>query len=137
MKRILGLVAAIVVLTAMAAPYCWACECIASTKKEQAKAADVIFTGTVREVEVIDDGAVYRVRFRVWKVYKGHPRRITRVFTSTSGSLCGDSFEEGVRYTVFSDWTGNKKWTNHCAGNKQGGINPDNYGLPDAYAPKD
>lgn len=143
MKRVLVAVVMALAGTAVAAPPCWACSCASSTPKEQAEAADVIFTGRVLKVRGgdADDGILgddnVKVRFRVKKVYKRHPRRITKVFTNESGAACGFTFKKGKKYTVFADKSDGKKTTNLCSGTKRGGIDHDRYGLPKAYPPQD
>lgn len=137
MKRIVVVVLLAILTIAMAASPCWACSCVPSTKKEKAAAANVTFTGKVKKIMQPDEAPELKVRFRVGRVYKGHPKRITRVFTATSGAMCGVHFEKGKRYTVFAKWNDSKKWTNSCSGTKRGPINPDDYGLPKGYAPKD
>lgn len=137
MKRILVAVMLTIALTAMAAPPCWACSCVPMTKREQAKNADVIFTGKAKKVAPAAQEGVLRVRFRVQKVYKGNPKAITYVFTSSSGAACGVHFKEGTRYTVFADRTDSRKWVYSCSGTKRGDINPLNYGLGPSYPPRD
>ena len=135
MKRILISFLMVVVMSAMAAPLCWACTCPYQTKKENAKGADVIFTGKVVKVETKDDGESVTTRFRLGKVYKGQAKRFTNVFTD-NGSTCGFLFEKGEKYTVFAHLNDGKKTTNTCSGTKRGSINPDNYDLGKPYAPK-
>ena len=141
MKRLLLVLVMVMVGTAVAAPPCWACSCAPSTKKQDAKTADVIFTGRVQKITGIDydNGSLgddnAKVRFRVGKVYKGHPQRITRVYTNESEAACGYAFKEGKRYTVFANWHNDKKKTSLCSGTKQGRINPDNYSLGNGYPP--
>jgi hypothetical protein len=145
MKKLLVVLAMVMVGTAAAAPPCWACSCAPSgtSKKEQAKNADVIFTGRVRDVAepLVDGDGIsgndpVEVRFRVRKIYKGHPRTFTKVFTNAEGSLCGVEFKEDTRYTVFAKRLDGKKWTYHCMGTKEGPIHPDDYGLGDGYPPR-
>ena len=141
-KRILALLMLTAVFTAMAAPPCWACTCAPDmSKKDYAKNADVIFTGVVEEIIDTDPSSAtdpLKVRFTVNKVYKGYPKETTHVFTSEWGSMCGATFKVGTKYTVFADRNEDgKKTTSMCSGNKKGGINPDLYGLPDAYPPQD
>jgi hypothetical protein len=137
MKRILVAFALVVVATAMAAPPCWACECESTSKQEKAQNADVIFTGRVIEKEVLGDTTDVKVRFQVGKVYKGQAEKKTNVFTTNAPGLCGFGFKEDRKYTVFAYWSDGKKYTSNCMGTKEGQINPDNYGLPEGYPPKD
>jgi Tissue inhibitor of metalloproteinase len=137
MKRILVAFALVVVATAMTAPPCWACSCAPSSKKEKAQNADVIFTGRVIDKEVLGDTTDVKVRFQVGKVYKGETTKKTNVFTTNAPGLCGFNFKEGSKYTVFSYWSDGKKYVSSCTGTKAGAINPDNYGLPEGYPPKD
>jgi hypothetical protein len=134
MKRILVAFLMVVVMSAMAAPACWACSCPATTKKQKAKHADVIFTGKVKSITPVQSD--FKVRFRVFKVYKGHPKEFTYVFTPNSGSISGVDFEKDTKYTVFAHWSDGKKYTSSCSGTKQGSIDPDNYGLGEAYPPQ-
>ena len=137
MKRVLVAFVMVIAMSAMAAPPCWACSCADLGKKEQAKTADVIFTGKVVDVE--KGGSYAKVRFKVAKVYKGGTKRYTNVFTeSPDPEECGFgySFKEDTKYTVFADWGKDKKYTDICSGTKKGEINPDNYGLGEPYAPK-
>lgn len=137
MKRIFVAFALVVVATAMTIPPCLACSCKPSSKKEHAQNADVIFTGRVVEREQLGSTTDVRVRFRVGKVYKGQVKKLTNVFTTTEGSLCGYHFKIDRKYTVFAYWSDGKKYTSTCTGTKEGPINPDNYGLPEGYPPKD
>jgi hypothetical protein len=133
MRRILAAFALVIVATAMTAPPCWACLCPGGgTKKGGAKSAEVIFTGKVVKIEQIDDFNL-KTRFRLGKVYKGQAKRFTNVFTDTS---CGYNFKDDRKYTVFALLYDGKKHTNICMETKEGSINPDNYGLPEGYAPR-
>ena len=138
MKRVLIGFVMILVMSAMTAPPCWACSCAELGKKDQAKTAEVIFTGKVVDVEKA--GNYTKTRFKVAKVYKGDTKRYTNVFTeSPDPGQCGFgySFKEDTKYTVFADWGNGKKYTDICSGTKKGEINPDNYGLPEGYPPGD
>ena len=147
MKSAVGRMLVVVALSlsgvAATASPCWACSCAAETKKGYAKRADVVFTGRVRAIAGgdSDDGTEgddnLRVRFRVRKVYKGKATRITTVRTNESSAACGYGFEEGKRYTVFAQRAEKKLSTNLCSGTKRGGIDPDEYGLPEGHRPKD
>ena len=139
MKRIFLALVLIGAITAMAAPPCWACSCAPLTKKEKAKAADVIFYGEVTAIAGTQEpGEVVKVTFDVIRVYKGYPKATTSVFAATDDAMCGVSFEVGEKYTVFSykDKDG-KKWTTSCSGTKQGRIKPSLYGLPKGHPPQD
>jgi hypothetical protein len=144
MKRILVAMVMALVGTAVAAPPCWACSCAPSTPKQKAESADVVFTGKVLKITGGDtsNGSYgddnVKVRFRVGKVYKGNPRRHTKVFTNESGAACGYHFKKGEKYTVFADRHNNgTKHTNLCSGTKKGSIDPDTYGLPEGHPPRD
>jgi hypothetical protein len=119
----------------MTAPPCWGCVCPYRTKKEQAKGADVIFTGKVVDIEEIGGDGKVRTRFRLGKVYKGQAKRFTNVFTDNH-TTCGFGFKKDKKYTVFAWVDDGKKSTSTCSGTKQSSINPDNYGLPEGYAPR-
>jgi exopolysaccharide biosynthesis protein len=141
MKRILGAFLMIVVATAMTASPCWACSCIPNdTKKDKAKRADVVFTGTVTSItdtDPSDQSAPLKVQFEVAKVYKGYPKEVTHVYTPKDGAMCGATFEVGKKYTVFAQINGGQKETSNCSGTKQGTIDPDFWGLPKAYEPQE
>lgn len=139
MKRILISLVMVIAMTAIATP-CWACSCLPNdTKRDKAKRADVVFTGTVTSIadpNPADATAAFKVQFEVAKVYKGNPREITHVYTAKEGSMCGVTFEVGERYTVFATWSGSQKWVGMCSGTKAGRIDPDFWGLPEGYPPR-
>jgi hypothetical protein len=139
-RALAALLVALSGIAATASP-CWACSCAADTPEGYAKRADVVFTGIVRHVGGgdPDDGTQgddsLKVRFRVKKVYKGKAKRASTVRTNESSAACGYGFSEGKRYTVFAQKKHGKLSTNLCSGTKRGGIDPDEYGLPDGYPP--
>ena len=139
-KKILLLLAVVMVSTALAAPPCWACSCLPNdTKAKKAKRADVVFTGTVVSITDTDPSEVtapFKVGFEVAKVYKGYPRETTNVYTAKQGSMCGMTFEVGEKYTVFALVQNGEKWVGNCGGTKKGTIDPDFWGLPKAYEPQ-
>ena len=133
MKRLMVALVMAVSGIAVAAPPCWACSCVDSTREERADWADAVFFGRVRS---ITGDEPLRVKFRVRKIYKG--RNIDEfeiVRTSSQGPACGVHFEEGKRYTVFAERRDGKLFTNSCSGTKRRDINPDNYGLPPGHPP--
>jgi hypothetical protein len=130
----------VVLMSAMAAPPCWACSCLPDeTKRDKAERADVVFTGTVTlitDTDPTDAAAPQKVEFDVQKVYKGYPKAVTNVYNSKWGSMCAASLEVGKRYTVFASVDDGKKWTSMCSGTKEGTIDPDFWGLRKAYPPQ-
>jgi hypothetical protein len=111
----------------------WACSCVAVSQEEHADNARVVFTGRVKMVERTQTELL--VRFRVSTVYKGNAERRTDVVTASDSAACGCSFKEGKRYTVFGSRRSEPVPTNLCSGTKQGGIDPDDWGLPPGRPP--
>ena len=137
-RTIIVIFLAVMTVPVVASP-CWACSCVEQNRRQQAKNADLIFTGIAKQERVYDpaddgnndgDETIY-VKFRVHKTYKGYPRRWRTINTGMSGSTCRYYFEEGKRYTVFAYKQDGEFHTNICTGTKRGRINPDNYGLDD------
>ena len=111
-----------------------ACSCAYTSKEQQARSADVVFTGRVRSVELTQ--SVRRARFRVRVVYKGDVDRRVLVVTASQGSACGCHFREGERYTVFGYGSRDDRVsTDLCSGTKKGPIDPAEYGLPPGRSP--
>jgi hypothetical protein len=50
--------------------------------------------------------------------------------------MCGVTFEEDTKYTVFAQLYKGTKSVGMCSGTKQGSIDPDFWGLPKAYPPQ-
>lgn len=123
----------------LAAEPCFACSCAPREegqsrqeyREEQAKNADVIFTGRVRRIEGSEDpGGSIEAYFRVGKAYKGTHRKRLIIETNSSGAACGYSFKDGKRYTVFGFGEGPKRYsTGICTGTQRGRIDPEKYGL--------
>ncbi len=136
MKRRLFAVLMVVglLLPAWAEP-CWACSCIETTKKEQAKQADAVFTGRVVEIRNGQEGQL-KVRFNVRKVYKGAVKESQVVRTANNEAACGIEFESGKRYTVFAEKSDGKYLTGLCSGTKRGRIDHKEYGLPPGEPPE-
>ena len=138
---------AVLAIPVVASP-CWACSCATTGDRDRdrhahADGADLVFTGIAETTRIDDpspndgvsgDERIY-TRFRVRKIYKGHPGRWVTIYTGTKGNSCRYTFKEGERYTVFA-YEHKDEWnTNICSGTKRGGINPDNYGLPPGRRP--
>ena len=127
MKRlglILGVVATLLPLAARTA---WAqCECSPSlaTPRGQARAAAVVFTGTVFSITTPTTDV--SVLFRVDRLYKGSAGGNITVHTPDKRGECHFDFVLSTRYTVFAD---SKLATTSCSGNVRGVINPVGYGL--------
>lgn len=134
-------------LVALAVPVvaspCLACSCATSgdpakDRRDQAKRADLVFTGVAKSEKVIDEGdpeyegdESIGTRFRVGRTYKGHPGRWVTVSTTANEASCGYNFEVGKRYTVFAYEQNDRYRTDLCSGTKQGRINPERYGFDD------
>jgi hypothetical protein len=133
-KRVLVFCVLALFGVAMTASPCWACSCLALSKKQYADQADVVFYGKVVHIDGSDtDGGVSgpsddKVKVWVQTVYKGKiVKRTVTVGTAYMG--CGYVFEKGERYTVFAMRDKGRLKTYGCMGTKEGNINPDNYGL--------
>ena len=123
----------------LSAQPCFACSCAPQAegqsrqeyREEQARRADVIFTGKVRDITTDDSNEmVLRVRFWVGRKYKGTHREKLTILTSNSGASCGYHFNDDKRYTVFGYGEGPRKYTTGiCTGTQRGRIDPADYGL--------
>jgi hypothetical protein len=122
-----------------------ACSCVAHTKPDYARQATLVFTGTVRRVDVHSGPLIFStadpvdVVLDVETVYKGGPTKTTTVSTVAGSSTCGYEFGIGRRYTVFAwlrDGDG-KLDAGSCNGNVEGPIDPQSYLLGSGYAPGD
>ena len=128
---------AVLAVPVIASP-CWACSCAPQDRRDQAKRADLVFTGVAKSEKVIDEGdpeyegdEIIGTRFRVGRAYKGHPGRWVTVGSHVNSATCGYDFEMGKRYTVFAYEQNDGYRTDLCSGTKQGRINPERYGFDD------
>lgn len=140
MRRAFAILLSAGLLLGFIAEPCWACSCAPSTKKQQAKNADFVFTGVVTSIKPQspdDDFTPWVVTFEVETVYKGYIRSTAKVRTQNNGASCGYTFEEGRRYTVFGHKSDGKKWTDICSGTKRGRIDHERYGLPEGHPPEE
>jgi hypothetical protein len=88
-----------------------ACSCAATSERALAAHADVIFVGTVTDVDepgpvdaVLGSGDTVVATLRIHNVRKGRLRgRRARVRTPRSSASCGIEFEVGGRYRVYAD----------------------------------
>jgi hypothetical protein len=114
---------------------CLACSCAPSTPRQEARSANVVFTGRVTRVivEPDDNGLLgdekVRVRFRVGRRYKGRVRPRVWIHTGTTGNTCRFTFRRSRRYTVFASRYEGPLTTNICTGTKRGRIDPHRYGF--------
>jgi hypothetical protein len=139
-RRTLAILLSAGLLLGFIAEPCWACSCAPSTKKQQAKSADFVFTGVVTTITPQDPANEFSpliVSFNVETVYKGRIRAQTRVRTNSDEAACGIDFQEGNRYTVFGNKSEGKKWTGLCSGTKRGNIDHKKYGLPKGHPPEE
>ena len=146
-RALVAIFLAVVAVPVFAAP-CWACTCGSSGTPEdqrhsQAENADLVFTGIAKARRIKDPSPGDRisgderifVKFRVGKIYKGHPGRWETIFTGTAGDSCRYGFKLGRRYTVFAYEHNDRYVTSSCSGTKRGRIDPENYGLPRGHRP--
>ena len=136
LKRVLIVTVMAVTALPIAASPAWACSCIRESRKDQARRADVVFTGIAKDVwtEANEPGTPKgdeerHARFHVGRRYKGHPGRWVTIDSGATGNSCSFRFEEGRRYTVFADHYRGRLVTNLCSGTKPGRINPERYGF--------
>ena len=127
MRRILlSLLLAVLALPFLASP-CWACSCARLSPRAQARAADVVFTGTVAAASI--DAGVTVARFALEESFKGSPAGEIAVRTPAHATACGVTLHEGMRYTVFALDEGAGLETNSCIGTARGTIDPARFGL--------
>ena len=123
MKRLWsgGLLAALTgVLLALPHPAS-ACSCVALEPADYLRQADAVFSGTVRQVNVVQLGGalvgrVYYATTNVNRVYKGNVGHTVVVETGESGGLCGFPFAVGTTYLIYAKGSGDIFSTNLCAG---------------------
>ncbi len=124
-KVVLGLAAAVVILTASGPA--WACTCVSLTKPQLATRAQVIFTGKATSVAM--SGSMLVTTFLVQTGYKGEVPAELTITSGAKGATCGYRFEQGARYTVFAVRSGGHLTTSLCSGTTVGDIEPAGYGL--------
>jgi Carboxypeptidase regulatory-like domain len=108
-SRARAVAAAVVLLVAPLAGKAHACSCVMSGPPCQAAwTADVVFSGTVRSIERVEDGPVeptfhsLRVTFSVDRGYINGPQGAVEVTTGSGGGDCGYRFAPGKRYLVYA-----------------------------------
>jgi hypothetical protein len=113
------------VLASPAGPAC-ACSCAISTEAEAAQRADVVFLGTVVEIDkpfavsFEGSGDPVTVTFAVTDVYKGGVPANAQIQTERLGISCGYVFAAGARYLVYASIDETGTWrTSLCSGNRQ------------------
>jgi len=140
------LLKALLVLAAVSAALAYApstalaCSCVGLTRPDYAQQATLVFTGTVRRVDVHSGPLVFSsmdpidVGFDVESVYKGKVTETFQVRTRGDAS-CGYTFVVGRRYTVFPRLTNEQLEAGSCNGTVEGAIDPQSYLLGSGYAP--
>ena len=136
LRRVSIVVALVVIALPIAVSPAWACSCIRESRKDQARRADVVFTGIAQHVwtEPNEPGRPKgdeqtHARFEVGKRYKGHPGNWVTIDPGSPGNSCAFRFQEGRRYTVFADHYRGHLTTNLCSGTTPGRINGERYGF--------
>lgn len=118
-KKIIIILASAVFV--FAAQNAFACSCVAEIEKKQTDynvwAKDfkgVAFSGRVTKIEI--DQAKYesKVTFAVDKYWRGVNSTEAVVYTSSSSSMCGVSYEEGKDYVVITDSVSGRIATYSC-----------------------
>ncbi len=101
----------------------FACSCAEQTPAQHAEGADVVFAGTLTDVDeprqfpVVSSGAEATYTFDVDAVYAGDPAPATRVGSPWSGASCGLEFmKTGQRYVVFAHADGKQLDAGLCGG---------------------
>ncbi|HEX6148464.1 hypothetical protein [Nocardioides sp.] len=107
---------------ALGAP-AFACSCVAQTPAQYAEGADVVFAGTLTDIDeprqfpVVSSAAETRYTFDVDAVYAGDPAPVTRVGSAWSGASCGlEGMDVGERYVVFAYVDGKQLDASLCGG---------------------
>lgn len=112
---VLALAAGTLVFSSLPA---YACKCGMPSVKERVKNSAIVFTGRVtgyRPAESVTGQNVYT--FRADHSYKGKPKAVVKVGTSTHSAACGVRFARGARYLVFTSTSDGRLTTGSCAGN--------------------
>lgn len=85
----------------MQAQPAYACSCVMpGTPEEETEKSDVVFNGTVTEVE--SSGYGYDVTFQVNEALKGVEDTAVTIHTGQGGGDCGFEFKEGEEYLVYA-----------------------------------
>lgn len=87
----------------------FACSCAMLSLDEYTEHADVVFAGTLTDIDeprrlpVVSSAEESRYTFEVDAVYAGDPAPVTRVGSAWSGASCGlEGMQVGERYVVFA-----------------------------------
>jgi hypothetical protein len=102
--------------------------CPLITKGSQARAASVVFTGTVSEAP--PSRSAGPTRFEVDAVYKGPVVTTYEVTISTNTRGPGSPMRLNDRWTVFAIRRGGMLVADPCTGLVRGDIDPQRFGLP-------
>jgi hypothetical protein len=108
MRRLLLVLALVVIGLAWPATPAHACSCAVATDADLLARADAVFVGTLvdrtvarhGELSASTDPAVHR--FDVTAVYKGEVRRDQEVVSNAAGASCGLELTEGAEVLVFA-----------------------------------
>lgn len=100
-----------------------ACSCAGAGTAEYVDAADVVVLGTVTDRQgsplrlVMSSGDPATYTIEVEHVFKGMARPTVHVLSAGSGASCGlEGVDEGGRYVVFADRSGQELWAGLCGG---------------------
>lgn len=126
MRTIRIVIAALVLgvaVTLLGGSPAFACSCAAQSVAKHAEDADVVFVGTLTDVDeprrfpVVSSGAESTYTFDVEAAYSGDPAPVTRVGSAWSGASCGlEGMEIGQRYVVFAYVDGKGLGASLCGG---------------------
>jgi len=101
----------------------FACSCAGQSPAQHAESADVVFAGTLTDIDeprqfpVVGSAADSRYTFDVDAVYAGDPAPVARVSSAWSGASCGlEGMEVGERYVVFAHVDGKQLDASLCGG---------------------
>lgn len=101
----------------------YACSCIASTPGENYERADIVFVGTVKEMETEEPQDEFQllnttVTLNGIESLKGLKTDIgeLQIKTADNSAACGVSFEQGTEYLVFATDIEGKYEANLCSG---------------------
>ena len=102
----------------------WACSCAAVTAAQAVDRADVVFRGSLEEVdepaglhEPSSGAQASSYRFTVAEIYRGTAAPTTWVGSAADGASCGlEGMEPGREYLVFAQERGEGLWASLCDG---------------------
>ncbi len=101
----------------------FACSCAQPSPAQHAEEADVVFAGTLTDIDeprqfpVVSSAAESQYTFEVDAVYAGDPAPVTRISSAWSGASCGlEGMEVGERYVVFAYVDGKELDASLCGG---------------------